>query len=118
MLNRELILQIFRQLLTTHPDLTQHFKKDQQFMFTLVARMAVFEEMRKEFAFEDEEVEQLYQSLIDKEFFETVRMDRVKRFYRNIIEAASYYSNDDEFKSQILDLVLEEIRNAKAKKTS
>jgi hypothetical protein len=117
MIDHQVILQIFKQLLTSHPNLKVKFKNDPELMYTLVARMVVLDEIRKEFAFEEDELDQLYQSLIDKDFFGKVRIDRVKRFYRNIIEAANHYIQDDEFKTQILKIVLSEIKNTKSKKT-
>jgi hypothetical protein len=110
MIDKEAVLVLLKQILAARPQLKDTIRSSREFLFGVIARIYILDEMRREFAFEREEISVLFDSLLEPEFIH-IPDKRLQRFFEQIMAASKEVVKEEAFRQAVAAALLEAVKN-------
>lgn len=110
MIDKEAVLVLLKQILAARPELKDRVRASREFLFGVIARIYILDEMRREFSFNRDEISILFESLLEPEF---VQLDdeRLQRFFCQVVDGAQQITKDEGFRHAVAAALLEAVKH-------
>jgi hypothetical protein len=109
MIDKEAVLVLLRQILLARPGLRENIRSSRDFLFGVIARIYTLDELRREISFSKEDINTLFEALLEPEFVE-IQEERLQRFFNQILVASKSLVKDDLFRSSVAEALLEAVK--------
>lgn len=109
MIDKEAVLVLLKQILAAKPELKEMIRSSREFLFGLIARIYILDEMRREFAFEKDEISLLFESLLEPEFV-VLPDKRLQRFFEQIVASSKETMKQEGFRRAVAAALLEAVK--------
>lgn len=103
-IEKEAVVVLLKQILRAKPELRTQIKSSRENLFAMMARVFIFDEMRREFAFDRSEMSEIFNALLEPNF-PLLTSERARRFFEHAVDGAISLQKNEQFR-QIVALAL------------
>lgn len=108
-IEKEAVIILLRQVFVAKPELREQIKSSREVLFTILARVYILDEMRRELSFQREEISELFDALLAPTGagLSSKRLDGI---FHQIMRSSEELVTESEFRKVVASSLLEAVK--------